>query len=458
MDNRFGTRSKRAIAFVAVLLVLVGAIGILARPAWAAATYTVKLLYVPESGPEDAQEVARKEGVTEFPCKWEGDEAEAVDKSIQTILDDDATITHVNDISVESAQTTSTIAEFSTENGVVSQELQVEVVTVKEQFITAADVDGKVDETGKKVEATVKDEDGEPIASAILSYAVVGEDDSTIDKDGQPIQENDILSVDKSTGALTFKKAGTATVRVTAAKSDEYAEATKDVTVTVKAVVSFDANGGEGTMDPIEVDGTETTLPANTFERDGYVFTEWQDSVDPSKTYTDKIKTDTNVTLKAQWTEQAYTVEVTASQGGVATANPTEAIAGTTINLTATPSEGYTFKGWSTTTSDVVISDTTAQETTFVMPGSDVTVQADFEPIPEVTLSFDANGGTGTMDPITALKGDTVKLPVNAFTREGYAFMGWNTKADGSGASFSDGTYPHLREERRRCQGFHGQG
>ena len=53
----------------------------------------------------------------------------------------------------------------------------------------------------------------------------------------------------------------------------------------------------------------------------------------------------------------------------------------------------------------------------------------------DITVSFNANGGTGTMaDQTTSFIGD--HLNFNTFTREGYSFAGWNTKADGSGTTY----------------------
>ena len=54
------------------------------------------------------------------------------------------------------------------------------------------------------------------------------------------------------------------------------------------------------------------------------------------------------------------------------------------------------------------------------------------------TVSFDANGGTGSMSSMTFGKGETKTLTANTFTRTGYTFTGWNTKADGIGTSYSD--------------------
>lgn len=79
--------------------------------------------------------------------------------------------------------------------------------------------------TADNVTATYGDKDVKITASTngdgALSYAV---------KSG-----NDVIEVDSSTGALTIKKVGTATVTITAAATANYNEATKDVTVTVNS-------------------------------------------------------------------------------------------------------------------------------------------------------------------------------------------------------------------------------
>ena len=56
-------------------------------------------------------------------------------------------------------------------------------------------------------------------------------------------------------------------------------------------------------------------------------------------------------------------------------------------------------------------------------------------------LSFngnDSDGGTA-MEGMTLLAGDTITLPENTYTREGYNFTGWNTAADGTGKAYADG-------------------
>ena len=87
----------------------------------------------------------------------------------------------------------------------------------------------------------------------------------------------------------------------------------------------------------------------------------------------------------------------------------------------------YTFTGWSP---EVVVAE------------EDVTYTAQYEPIARVfyTITFNANGGVGSMEPQRFEVGVDTALNANAFTSEGdkYKFIGWNTAADGSGATYAD--------------------
>ena len=69
----------------------------------------------------------------------------------------------------------------------------------------------------------------------------------------------------------------------------------------------------------------------------------------------------------------------------------------------------------------------------------------------ELTVTFEANGSAeypvkGTMEPQTVLEKTDAELTANAFTREGYNFKGWNTKADGNGTSYEDKATVNLTE------------
>ena len=58
--------------------------------------------------------------------------------------------------------------------------------------------------------------------------------------------------------------------------------------------------------------------------------------------------------------------------------------------------------------------------------------------VTEYTVSFNANGGTGSMKAATVKENETITIAENAFTRSMFKFTGWNTKSDGTGTSYAD--------------------
>ena len=54
------------------------------------------------------------------------------------------------------------------------------------------------------------------------------------------------------------------------------------------------------------------------------------------------------------------------------------------------------------------------------------------------TVTFDPNGGTGSMRSINAINNKFTRLKKNSFTKANSVFIGWNTKADGSGNFYQD--------------------
>ena len=53
-------------------------------------------------------------------------------------------------------------------------------------------------------------------------------------------------------------------------------------------------------------------------------------------------------------------------------------------------------------------------------------------------VRFDPTSGEGKMNSIVCSVGDTVTIPKNEFSKEGFVFSEWNTKKDGSGISVKD--------------------
>ena len=75
-----------------------------------------------------------------------------------------------------------------------------------------------------------------------------------------------------------------------------------------------------------------------------------------------------------------------------------------------------------------------------VVAEEDATYTAQYSATARVfhTITFNANGGEGSMEPQRFEVGVDTALNTNAFTRENYKFIGWNTAADGSGATYAD--------------------
>lgn len=86
--------------------------------------------------------------------------------------------------------------------------------------------------------------------------------------------------------------------------------------------------------------------------------------------------------------------------------------------------EGFRFKGWSL----------------IQLEAYDLAFKANWEEITTSTyiVKFDANGGDGEMAAQEFIYGEEANLNENKFTKSGYTFTGWNTKADGTGDSYTD--------------------
>ena len=208
-----------------------------------------------------------------------------------------------------------------------------------------------------------------------------------------------------------------------------YAQWTQD------PVITFDANGGKGTMGTQTVKPNEATaLTANTFTRADYDFTGWNTAKDGTGTaYGDKanITTNENVTLYAQWTLHKYHVrwlnwDDTVLQKGDYTCEDT---AGWDDSNNETPSrpedENYTYvfaMRWTP------YDETKGIDGWGFNPHEDVDFRAVFNEFKKLTVTFNANGGIGTMDSVKIVNGGSGEyytLPECGFTREGYDFAGW---------------------------------
>ena len=156
-----------------------------------------------------------------------------------------------------------------------------------------------------------------------------------------------------------------------------------------------------------------------TNDTEAAVFDDWSKTKNSRKVYDDeeavKNLTDKDketITLYARWKDGA-------------------------IILPSGTREGYELLGWSMNKNAV-----TADEG--YTAGNKVTVSSNMNlyavwRIKTYTIKYDANGGTGTMEDGMKTHFQAYTIKDNAFIHNGYDFVEWNTKADGTGTSYAEG-------------------
>ena len=76
------------------------------------------------------------------------------------------------------------------------------------------------------------------------------------------------------------------------------------------------------------------------------------------------------------------------------------------------------------------------------------TEAATLEVLPQVyNLSFNLNGGTGTIPTTQSLVEGATGIAVDKPSRENYTFLEWNTKQDGSGSKWEPGITPMIAND-----------
>ena len=152
----------------------------------------------------------------------------------------------------------------------------------------------------------------------------------------------------------------------------------------VTYTVSFDANGGTGSMADVTGVSGEYTLPANGFTAPaGKQFKAWSVG-GVEKAAGDKITVTANTTVTAVWEAIEYNVTVTGGTASVGAGTPiTKATMGTTVTLTANAApSGKVFDKWEVVSGGITLADANSATTTFTMPASAVSVKATYKNAP----------------------------------------------------------------------------
>lgn len=205
--------------------------------------------------------------------------------------------------------------------------------------------------------------------------------------------------------------------------------------------IAFKANGGTGKMASLSCKaGNAYKLTKNKFNRKGYTFEGWNTKASgKGKSYKNlqSVKNLTNkdngtVTLYAQWKRIKYNLSYELNGGTLSSPNPSSYYVNTnTFTLKKPTKSEHVFVGWY---SDSALT----KKVTSIKKGStgNKKLYAKWRKI-AYTVVLNANGGTGVPMGGTCEINTTYYLPLSDYVQEGYVCYGWNSKADGSGTSYS---------------------
>ncbi|MEN9962081.1 MAG: hypothetical protein RIS66_494 [Actinomycetota bacterium] len=222
------------------------------------------------------------------------------------------------------------------------------------------------------------------------------------------------------------------------------------------STIAYNANGSSSGSAPSSSTGTagsSTTVSANTgtLAKTGHTFAGWNTAADGSGTdYAGSAAINYpasgTLTLYAKWTANSYTVAYN-SNGGSSAPGSSSVLYGSTVSVVSSASNptrsGYNFAGWNT----VANGSGTAQAagSTFVMPANNVTLFAQWTAI-NYNATYNGNAPSGQSvtgsqsDATNYISGATVTaLNAGTLAVTGYRFVGWNTRADGTGSDYVAG-------------------
>lgn len=197
--------------------------------------------------------------------------------------------------------------------------------------------------------------------------------------------------------------------------------------------VRYDSNGGTGDMPDQQMEyDSRYQLSANAFSKPGYTFTGWKrDDRDSGRQYRNRESVTnllsangSSTTMYAQWKANEYTVTFIDGVNGKTIGASTARYGKTATAPTAPAHMGMTFTGWDADYSSIT---------------SDTKITAIYRNN-SYTIAFDGNSGSvsGVTQSMQMEYGTAKRLNANGFSRNGYTFVCWNTKADGTGTEYFD--------------------
>ena len=199
--------------------------------------------------------------------------------------------------------------------------------------------------------------------------------------------------------------------------------------------VTYNLNGGTLSTENRTSFTKFDTFTLNNPTKRGYTFSGWTGSngTTPETTVTvpTGIREDLNYT--ANWTPSNYTI-ITKHDDGTEISRIQYTIVSEPVILETPTKTGYTFTGWTGT-------DLTEKTMDVTIPTGSIGNREYTENWQANTYAivFDRNTGSGSMRNQTMTYDEEANLNTNEFTKTGYTFAGWNTKADGQGIHYDNG-------------------
>ncbi len=202
-----------------------------------------------------------------------------------------------------------------------------------------------------------------------------------------------------------------------------------------------------------------SALSVNKYTLKGWIFIGWNSQADGSgDSYSDKAVVTGYVKngigkLYAQWKQKNYKLNYYGNRPN----NATSKLEGNMVFEThfyedeynlkkiAYILEGWTFKGWNTEADGSGLSYKDEQIVRNLTETGFINLYAQWE-VSTYTVVYDKNKPTntdfeveGVMNDSTHIYDNSSFLRTNAYTLEGWHFLGWNTEADGSGTPYTNG-------------------
>lgn len=209
--------------------------------------------------------------------------------------------------------------------------------------------------------------------------------------------------------------------------------------------LTFDANKGSCSEASrmVKYDSTYGVLPTAT--RIGYTFAGWYTPEDNGV----KVTKDTVMqsvygeTVYAHWNANSYNIRFDGNKASNGSMDAEYILYDETKPLTANAYKktGYTFAGWNTKADGSGKTYHDEDNVLNLATNGVITLYAQWS-ANHYSVVFDRNHATGgVVGAVSMIYDQSRQLPANGFTRTGYQFDGWNTKADGSGQSYKDKAY-----------------